>query len=362
MSTQRPTPDADVADGQDPAAAILTRVRERGGAPTIYDIAELAEVNPSTVSRALGKPGRISQTTAARVRAAADRLGFRVNPMARALQTGRTLMLGLVVADITNPVVFGIVRGAEQEAAAAGYTLVIAESQESGETEAEAIDRLMPSIDGLVLATTRLSAHAISNLSGRKHMVLINRAVEGVTSVLPDVEGGVEEMMGHLAELGHRSVAFLAGPDSSWISARRWACILDAAERRGIGIVEIGPNQPTIMGGRDTLRRVVAARVTAAIAFNDLMAIGLIQEASARGVAVPRQLSVVGFDDIFGSELVVPALTTVRADLERAGRRAVQLLLSIVDAPDDGVGVTAWPVPELPTQLVVRDSTGPAQG
>src|SRR6185437_5523990 len=105
----------------------------KGTAATIYDVATLAGVSPSTVSRALGKPGRISAATERRIRAAADELNFRINPMARALHTGRTHTLALVVADITNPVVFGIVRGAETAASAAGYTLVITESQESGD-------------------------------------------------------------------------------------------------------------------------------------------------------------------------------------------------------------------------------------
>ncbi|WP_417562979.1 LacI family DNA-binding transcriptional regulator [Microbacterium sp.] len=336
----------------DPAEAILARVHARGGAPTIYDIAELAGVNPSTVSRALGKPGRISAATAAKVRAAAERLDFRVNPMARALQTGKTKMIGLVLADITNPVVFGIVRGAEHAAAEAGYTLVIAESQESGENEAEAIERLLPSVDALVLATTRLGAGRISALAARKPVILINRAVDGIDSVLPDVDTGVVELLDHLAELGHTSVAFLAGPDTSWISARRWSSILAAAEARDIAIVEIGPNVPTMAGGHETLRRVIAARVTAVIAYNDLMALGLMQEAAASGVAIPGRLSVAGFDDIFGSELISPALTTVGADLAAAGRRAVEQLL----AGDDADGDRA----PLVTRLIVRGSTGPA--
>lgn len=344
---------AEDTTGDDAAEAILARIHARGGSATIYDIAELAGVNPSTVSRALGKPGRISAATAAKVRAAADRLDFRVNPMARALQTGKTKMLGLVLADITNPVVFGIIRGAEHAAAEAGYTLVIAESKESGENEAEVIERLLPSVDGLVLATTRLGAGVICELAERKRVVLINRAVDGIDSVLPDVETGVNELMAHLASLGHRSVAFLAGPDSSWISARRWSSILAAAEARAMAIVEIGPNQPTIEGGRDALRRVTAARSTAVVAYNDLMAIGLMREAEAKDMSVPKELSVSGFDDIFGSELITPPLTTVAADLDEAGRRAVERLLGA----EDTERTDEQP---LPTRLVVRGSTGPA--
>lgn len=334
-------------------AEIAKRIRKRGGAATIYDIAELAGVNPSTVSRALSKPGRVSQKTEARIRAAADRLDFQFNPMARALPTGRSHTLGLMVADITNPVIFGIVRGAEHAAAAAGYTLVIAESQESGEAEEKAVSRLVPSVDGLILATTRLSDERIAQLAERKPLVLINRAVDGVAGVLPDVESGVRELVEHLADLGHQSIAYLSGPVTSWISQRRWEVMLEATESRGIGLVEIGPLSPTIEGGRDSLRRVLAARASAVVAFNDLMAIGLIQAASAAGTTVPQELSIAGFDDIFGSELVVPALTTVRAQLQLAGERAVGRIF-------EALGESVEKVDEEPlaTTLIVRGSTG----
>ncbi|HJB63765.1 MAG TPA: LacI family transcriptional regulator [Candidatus Microbacterium pullistercoris] len=344
----------------DLSGAIAERIRRRNGAATIYDIAELAGVNPSTVSRALSKPGRISKKTEEKIRAAADRLDFQFNPMARALPTGRSHTLGLMVADITNPVIFGIVRGAEHTAAAAGYTLVIAESQESGEAEAEAVSRLLPSVDGLILATTRLADERITRLSERKPVILINRQVDGVVGVLSEVEEGVVELVAHLADLGHSSIAYLSGPETSWISRRRWEALLNAAEQRGIAVVEIGPLSPTIEGGGDALRRVQAARTTAVIAFNDLMAIGLIQAASAAGIRIPEELSVAGFDDIFGSELIVPALTTVRAQLQLAGERAVGKLL-------EALGDATEPVSDDPlaTMLVVRGSTGsaaPARG
>ncbi|MBC6495703.1 MULTISPECIES: LacI family DNA-binding transcriptional regulator [Microbacterium] len=334
---------------------LAERIRRRGGAATIYDIAELAGVNPSTVSRALSKPGRISKKTEERIRLAADRLDFQFNPMARALPTGRSHTIGLMVADITNPVIFGIVRGAEHTAAAAGYTLVIAESQESGEAEAEAVSRLLPSVDGLILATTRLADERILRLAERKPVILINRQVDGVVGVLPEVEQGVADLVAHLADLGHRSIAYLSGPETSWISRRRWEAMLDAAERLGLAVVEIGPHMPTIDGGREALRRVQASRATAVIAFNDLMAIGLIQAASAAGILVPDGLSIAGFDDIFGSELIVPALTTVRAQLQLAGERAVGKVL-------EALGDATEPVSDDPlaTTLVVRGSTGRA--
>jgi LacI family transcriptional regulator len=328
--------------------------RRKNGAATIYDVAELAGVSPSTVSRALGKPGRISAATEARIRVAAEQLSFRINPMARALPTGRTHTLALVVADITNPVVFGMVRGAERAATAEGYTLVIAESQESGVTEAETVQRLLPSVDGVILATSRLDDSDILGLARQKPLVLINRAVGDVAAILPDVEAGVSALLAHLHDLGHRSVAYLSGPTTSWVSARRWEHLLEHTERHGMALVEIGPNAPTIEGGHEAARRVRAARVTAVVAFNDLLAIGLMQALAQAGVRVPDELSVAGFDDIFGSELIVPPLTTVRSQLELAGHRAAShLLAELAGAPAVGEA------PLLSTELVVRGSTAP---
>lgn len=332
--------------------------RRRNRVATIYDVAVLAGVSPSTVSRALSQPGRISAPTQARIRDAVEQLNFRFNPMARALPTGRSRTIALLVADITNPVVFGIVRGAEGAAKAAGYTLVVAESQESGDNESEAIDRIMPSVDGIVLATTRLASDRIRQVATQKPVVLINRDVDGIVGILPDIDSGVTALLGHLVGLGHRSIAYLAGPEASWISEQRFSRMLDATERLGVALVEIGPNTPTIEGGRAALRRVIAARSTAAVAFNDLIAIGLMQAAALEGIRVPADLSVAGFDDIFGSELITPRLTTVRAQLVAAGERAVASLLSEL------AGDTAERIrpenPLLPTSLIVRQSTGAA--
>ena len=329
------------------------RLPRVGKAPTIYDVAHRAGVNPSTVSRALSVPGRVSAPTEARIRTAADELGFRVNPIARALPTGRTSTVAIVVADITNPMVFGIVRGAEQAAAAANYTLVIAESQESGAEEASTIERLIPTVDGVILATTRLSTEAIEELSRRTAIVLINREVSELPCVLPDVAEGVSAVVSHLWALGHRSVCYLSGPQTSWMSGRRWDALLDAAERCGMTAVQVGPFSPTIEGGHAAFRQLAASGATAVVAFNDLMAIGVMQAAAGHGARVPGRFSVVGFDDIFGAELITPPLTTVRAPLQLAGELATRLLLA-------EIGVPGEPVADRPmvTELVVRGSTG----
>lgn len=347
----------------DSAPSERTRRRRKSSAPTIYDVARLAEVNPSTVSRALSQPGRINIKTQERILQAAAELNYQLNPMARALPTGRTNTIGLLVADITNPMFFDAVRGAERAASRRGYVLVIVESQESGEREAEAARRVLPVVDALILVTSRLSEDAVREMAERKPIIVLNRLVEGVESIVPDIEAGIDGMLEHLTALGHRSLAFLAGPKTSWMSAARWQLLFERAPAHGMSIVEIPTPAPTLDGGAEAFARVRASGVSTVIAYNDLMAIGLLRAAVAAGVRIPEDLSIVGFDDIFGSDFTSPPLTTVRMPLDTVGELAVERALDLIDAAVDGTLVkppanaAAHP---LTTVLVARGSTGPA--
>lgn len=323
----------------------------RKPAATIYDIARTAGVSPSTVSRALNKPGRINATTEKRIRSVADELGYRLNPMARALPTGRTGTIALILSDITNPVYFDLIRGAERVAANEGYTLVLAESQESPSTESETAERLWRSVDGLILVASRLDDDRIQELAEHKPLILVNRSTRGVPGIAPNPLPGIQQALDHLASLGHRTIAFLSGPAPSWMSRLRWETLLDEAPRRDMSIVEIGPGAPTLDGGRESFTRVKAAGVTAVMAYNDLMAIGLMQVCKTEGVDVPDELSIIGFDDIFGSSLTTPAVTTIRSPLGLLGETAIQNLITELDQQPMG------PHAELLTEFVQREST-----
>jgi len=333
----------------------VNAVSPRKPAATIYDIAQLAGVNASTVSRALSTPGRISAKTEQKIHAAAKELNYRVNPAARALLTGRTRTIGLIVADITNPVFFDIVRGAEREAAEHDYTLVLAEFRESAETEMFTARRLIPSVDGLILATSRLEPDEIRGLAEEKPVVVINREVEDITSIVADVAPGVDQAIAHLAGLGHTRIAYVAGPQRSWVSHKRWESILDAAARSGMEAVELPSEQPVMQAGRAMASAVLSSGATAVIAYNDLLAIGLMQELIGRSVSVPGDISILGFDNIFGADFTTPGLTSIGSPHTEAGMYAARGILSILDgAPSDQTSHEA-----LVTSLVLRGSTGP---
>lgn len=325
------------------------------GRATIYDVARIAGVSASAVSRALSTPGRLNAQTEERIRAAAEELGYRLNPLARALPTGRTTMLGIVVSDFTNPVYFDFVRGVERTAAAAGYATVLMETQESENAERTAIERLGPRVDGVVVMGSRASADELRGLAARTRLALVNRIVDGVDSLVPDVAGGAEAIVEHLAALGHRTLAYVTGPAGSWMNAARWAGLQAAAARRAVALVSVEAGSATLEAGALVLPAVRATPATAVIAYNDMIAMGLLESARASGVRVPGELSVAGFDDVFGSALISPALTTVRSPLGRLGELAAQRIFALVDGVEDEAATLP------PMALVARDSTGPVR-
>ncbi|RAX46297.1 LacI family transcriptional regulator [Arthrobacter sp. AQ5-06] len=327
--------------------------RDGKSKPTIYDIAKVAGVNPSTVSRALSKPGRVSAKTQKMIEDAAAELNYRVNPFARALPTGRTNTLGLIVADITNPTFFGIIRGAESTATARDYTLMLAESAESSETELTAARRMMATVDGLILASPRMDDDHIRALAGDKPVVVINREVEGVPCVVPDVNKGIGEAIRSLAANGHKKIAYVAGPPQSWMSGRRWEGVQAACEWSKLEAVRLESSKPTVDGGRQVARDVLSSGATAVLTYNDLLAIGLMQELQAASVVVPDQISIVGFDDIFGADFTTPPLTTVRSPMAECGTEAATLLLDVLHGTEHPVSTL-----RVETELVLRGSSG----
>jgi LacI family transcriptional regulator len=250
---------------------------------------------------------------------------------------------------------FDAVRGAEAAASHSGYTLVIAESQESGSLEAATVERIMPSVDGVVLVTSRLEDAEVLEIAGKKSVVLMNRRIDGVADVVPDVSEGIDQALDHLKSLGHQSIAYLSGPANSWMSKHRWNLIFQGAVERGLKVVEIGPNEPMVFGGKSAADLVTASGVTAVMAYNDLIAIGLMGALREKGVEVPAQMSVIGFDDIFGSDLTTPALTTIKAPLQKAGELAVTALLQEIE-DESSIEVTEA-ARNLKSQLVLRSST-----
>jgi DNA-binding LacI/PurR family transcriptional regulator len=312
-------------------------------------VAARAGVATSTVSRALSNPDRVSADTRRRIEEIARQLGY-VAP-----HRTRTRSVAVLVADIGNPFYFDIIRGTNRQLRAADYTQVLLDTDESAEFEADLVERMRSSIDGVILAASRQSDRAIAALARTIPLVVLNRHIAGVPTVVMDTGSGMTQALEHLVSLGHRDIVYLEGPARSWANAARWKTLSDAAESHGVTIRKLGPFSPARESGPVAADALVNSGATAAIAFNDLLAIGVLERLAERGVAVPGQISIVGCDDIFGADLTHPTLTTVTTPIEQAGRAAVNLLLgSVLSRPGSGREAVL-----LPTHLTVRNSTGP---
>jgi DNA-binding LacI/PurR family transcriptional regulator len=317
---------------------------------TSVDVARRAGVSQSTVSLVLsGKGrGRISARTEEMVRAAAAELGYRPNVAARTLRTGVARTVGLVVPDITNPFFGPMLRGAQATAMRAGYTVMLVDIGRDRMWEAQSIEALLAGpADGLLLFGASLPPGAA------QPAIAIEMRSRELPVVALDVESGVDQAMTHLLELGHRRIGHLAsGFDAATFDMR--------AQRLGERLAEAGLEPaPTVRApftfaaARDAAGPLFEAGVTAVFCDDDVLAGGLYLAARERGVRVPEDLSVVGFDDLAFAMVLDPPLTTVAADAEELGATAFHALASLLagDSP---------PAEQLlPVRLTVRGSTAP---
>ncbi|MBO2462352.1 LacI family DNA-binding transcriptional regulator [Actinomadura violacea] len=317
-------------------------------AVTIRDVAHACGVHVSTVSRTFSAPQMVNAETRTRVLAAAEQLGYRPNRAARSLTTGRTGNLGLIVADLANPFFPPLIKAAQAAARAQDYHLFVADTDEDPAEEQDLVLAFSKQVDGIVLCSPRLSNKALGKLAETIPFVLVNRRMRGVPTVVMDVAHGARTAMEHLAGLGHRRVALVSGPAGSWTSGEIRRA---ATDMPGVETVVFGPNAPTEQGGVAVAGQVADAGVTGVLAYNDLVAIGLIEGLEERGVRVPGDVSVIGIDDSVTGRLHRPKLTTVAMPTADAGRMAVDLLVRSMSAAT-----------VLDTHLVVRESTAPPKG
>jgi DNA-binding LacI/PurR family transcriptional regulator len=323
---------------------------------TITDIAVATGVAPSTVSRALHKPGRVSVATRDRILAAARELNYAPTMRARTLASGHIGNIAVLVSDVTNPFYFGLIRGSQRQLKAAGYAQLLVDTEDSGEHEAEMLRAMRHTLDGAILAASRLPERALAAVAAQIPLVTVNRNVPGVMSVVMDTPAGVEQAVEHLISLGHRDIAYVSGPENSWSNRARWRAMNAVGARHGLRFTRIGPFPRGRHSGSAAADALMITGVTAFVAFNDLLAIGMLSRLRERGVRVPADVSVVGCDDVFGADFCNPPLTTLTTPIEEAGRVAVSMLLTRLKQPSSPVTRRAV---VLPTHLTIRESSGP---
>jgi LacI family transcriptional regulator len=329
---------------------------------TIADVARAAGVHASTVSRALNPvtSGMVTEAVQARVRDAAEALGWRPSALAAGLRTRRSRTIGILVPDLVNPIFPPIVRAAETALAAQGYATLVANTDNDPAREALLIQRMATHlVDGLMLASVAEGTQALA-LCARHAIpaVLINRGLEGsaVPSVVNDDQGGIGLAVAHLVSLGHRRIAHLAGPAGISTAIDRRQGFLAALLAAGLDPAEAPVAAATAYGteaGQAAMRSLLTGPFfTAVVAANDMLCLGIYDALAEVGLKVGADISVTGFNDMPFVDRIAPPLTTVRIQHAAMGEQAATLLLARIAEP----GGTASQV-RLAPLLVVRDST-----
>jgi LacI family transcriptional regulator len=333
--------------------------------PTLRDVAEAAGVHAATASRALNPETRrlVNVETARRVLRAAESLGFSPNPIARSLKTSKSGTVGLVLPDITNPLFPPIVRGIEDVLSDAGYSALIVNTDNDPERERAQIASLRSrQVEGLIVATARLDHPLLDQLHEQKvNVVLVNRRTSAVDVpwITPDDSAGIELAVKHLADLGHRRVLHLAGPQTTSTGVVRMRAFANAVRDHGLD------EDPALLAtcdlwveteGARVLREVLDAgtEFTAVVAGNDLIALGCYDVFAERGITCPDDVSVVGFNDMPLLDKLRPPLTTVGIPHHQVGVEAARMLLESINEPNRPARSVL-----LPVSLVVRGSTAP---
>jgi LacI family transcriptional regulator len=339
-------------------------------AVTLREVARRAGVHAGTASRALNPQTRslVNPATASKVIAAAEELGYRPNPMARGLKTNRSFTIGVLVPDLTNPLGPPIVRGIEDELATEGYTALLANSDNDREKERLHFETMKDrQVEGFIMATAELDHPLIEDaIAADAPIVLVNRTVDSsrAFAVINDDRKGTALAVDHLVELGHTRIAHIVGPERYSTGKTRYRGFIEAMKAAGLkadrALIRFTKTFVESEGAR-VFKQLLdddSREFTAVVAGNDLLALGCYDVLREAELSCPRDLSIVGFNDIPFLDKLQPPLTTVRIPHYELGTRAAALVLKRLRDP----GLEPLTI-QLDPELVVRGSTArPAAG
>lgn len=323
---------------------------------TQKDVAMLAGVSRPLVSLVMRNSPHVSPEKREAVLRAAEELGYRRNAHAAQLASRRAMILGVVITDPMNPVYIRVLKAAEEQAETAGYGVLLAVNNVDPDLEREAVGRLLGHrVDGVVLVGTRLSSQFVAELSLQVPVIVVGRRMAGVDVVSIDDQLGARLVVEHLVELGHRDIAHVDGGPQPGSRIRRRS-YEETMRKHGLGDhVRVAGGDNSEPGGVAGAKRLFADgnRPTAIFASNDLSAVGVLAAARDHGLAVPDDLSVVGFDNSPLSEFAYVSLTTIHQPAE-LGAEAVDMLIDRITDPSRPTGTRLFK-----PELLVRGTTGP---
>ncbi len=319
-------------------------------------VAKRAGVSLSTVSRAFTDPDKLAPTTLAKVRSAAEAVEYTpARVRRRPASVTRNPTIAFITPDIANPFFAAIAKAAQMRAQTRSFNMIIANTSEDIGQESELLAGLLPSVQGVMSCSSRSSDSQVIQMAARIPMVLINRQVDEMHWVAVDERGAMHQVVNHLHALGHRRIAYVGGPAASPSEMERYAALQQIDQTNdGVNMVFLGNSPAFAPSGIAAADLAISAGVTAIIAFNDIVAVGILSRLHQRGLEIPGDMSVVGIDDVLISDSTYPPLTTVTMPKARLGSAATDLLEKVISGQS--------PEPEqilVPAELVVRQSTGP---
>jgi LacI family transcriptional regulator len=326
----------------------------------IREVARLAKVSTATVSRTINGSDKVTPKTKERVQRAIDELKFYPNTWARALGSGRSSLYGLIISDITNPFFPELVKSFEDMAVQHGQDVLVANTNYDPARMEVCVSRMLQrKVDGVAIMTSEMDERLITEFESRQIPLVFldtGNVRDLASNIVVDYAAGVQDAVTHLAGLGHRDIAFIAGPDTLRSARIRREAFVRSLEDLGIGRGAIEQGNHQVDGGHEAMARLLGGSIhpTAVVASNDMTAIGALGAIHERGLRVPEDISIAGFDDIALSAFTQPALTTVKLSREEIARLAFRALYRQRQDGRGGAEFTVRPV------LVVRRSTGPA--
>ena len=332
---------------------------ERSRATTIADVAAHAGVSQASVSRVLNGKQSVDPTIVRRVQASIAALGYSPSVAARSLVHGRNDTIAMVVPDLENPLFQGILKGLSLAAASDGYRVLVADTAERVDDEEATAVEARHRCDALVLCAPRMPEQRLRRLVSRvSPVVVVNRPLPGadVPIVGVDYVRGIRDLVDHLRALGHRHLAYVSGPESSASNAERLRGVDEALNAHADLRIDVVPGGSRLEDGYALAEAVLEARgagATAVIAFNDLVALGLMTRLREFGVEVPGDLSIAGFDDVPMAGYATPTLTSMSVPRSEIGAQAWARLRTLIAGGPIEHSVLYRP------RLEARDSTGP---
>lgn len=320
---------------------------------TIRDVAAAAGVSTATVSKFVNGTQRFSPAVEARLSSTIEELGYRSNPMAQSMITGRTKAIGLSVLDIANPHYASVVKGANRVAQAHGYTVLLVDTEETPERERQLLEALSRRVDGMIVYSRTPEEELDWLLALDRPSVFFGRPDRiGLPSVASDDQLGAFMVTRHLVAQGHQRVGYL-GYANSRRNPERMAGVREALAAQDLELCVFEADAPVSGAGEKLCSSIMLGRqpLDALVCFNDLLALGFMKAAQTLGFRVPDDISVVGFDNIQFGSFASPALTSVDLNSEKMGAAAMRKLLASIE------GQEVEPLTVVNAQLVLRAST-----